>query len=171
MIVSKTDTGTFNFNQQVKLNNTFINFYGCNFYDGLDLTQKSFGYISGGLLRQNTYSFRVRYLSLLLIDANITNLSFEGAGNNLVFFDLYNTGNLILNGSFTLKGSFYRFISATSNSFIRIANQVNINTDGEISGQAYFLSRASVLDLYGKGNAVFPETLTQGSMDESCLIC
>lgn len=172
LVFQKTDTGTFNFRQKVPVRDALITFYGCNFYNGIDLTQKAFCYISGGILAQGTNQFRARYMSGLLIDANVDDLVFEGASDvPEVFFDLYNSANLVINGSFTLKGNFGRFISASSNCFTRIAPQVVISDDGDISGSAYYLVRNSTLDLYGKGDSIFPEGLTVGSADQYSTIC
>lgn len=173
LVFQKTDTGTFNFRQKVSVRDALINFYGCNFYNGIVLTQKAFCYISGGILAQGTAQFRASYMSGLLIDAEIDDLVFEGASDNApkVFFDLYNSANLVINGSFVIKGNFGRFISASSDCFVRIAPQVVISNDGDISGSAYYLVRNSTLDLYGKGDSIFPEGLTAGSADQYSTIC
>ena len=166
----KTDTGKFIFNQKVLVNDSIIGFYGCEFNNGLDVFQRSYCYVSGGLLKQGSNDIRVRYNASLTIDNVLGDIVFESTRLGNYFF-LYNSAKLFLNGPFTLKGTFGVLIHAEADSFVRVPTNTTISTEGEVKGKAYEIQRSSALDLFGRGNNIFPESLTAGSADQYSTIC
>lgn len=165
VIINQQAQHTITFNRTIGLRNGVYSFFNCVFNKACDLVEKGYGYFNNCTFNPvtNIQSLRCRYQSFasvytatFIMDNSVSKMAMA----------CYDHSFIHLAGTLTFKGDCTYLMEALAKGSIYIVRKATINTS-QATGAKYFIHEHSNLILVKRGDAIFGDNLTAGTVDES----
>ena len=156
---------TITFNRTIGLRNGVYSFFNCVFNKSCDLVEKGYGYFNNCTFNPVTdiQSLRCRYQSFAYVD---TAAFVMDNSVSQMAMACYNQSFIHLVGALTFKGDCTYLMEALARGSIYITHKSTIDTS-QATGAKYYIHEHSNLILVKRGDAIFGDNLTAGTVDES----
>lgn len=156
---------TITFNRTLELRNGVYSFFNCVFNKACDLVEKGYGYFNNCTFYPvtNIQGLRSRYQSFANVDTAIFNMDDAMVATAIACYD---HSFIHLGGTLTFKGDCTYLMEAFAKGNIYIVNRATLDTS-QATGDKYFIHDHANLILVKRGDAIFGDNLTAGTVDES----
>lgn len=159
---------TITFNSKYRTESCKIEHNHCVFNEGVECSEQSYLYFRECTFKKGSSSCPLTcyYSSTCILE----NAVIDGETNNVSGINCSSCAVVHIRNAITFKGAFSYLVRANSQGVYSVLTGVSFITT-EASGAKYSLIFDSVLNLQGQGDSIFGDHLTDGTKDESSVIC